>query len=467
MRKLSECLPDLQPQPEWINSLLGLLETQFSCFPSSTFTGESPDVSLFDHAKTTAAIAACISEYVQANNITDLRKALFEQEKDFCQKDVFLLYTADFSRIQKFLYTVHTENALRSLRSRSFFLELLMEHYLDELLAGCGVSRANLIYSGGGHCYVLLPNTAAVADTLTRWNRQFNRWLQQQFGTQLFLANAWTPCSGNDLTNTPAEKSPYKELFRRVNRLLEQHKFHRYTAEDLRQLNSTAAYPDGRECKVCGTSANLADELCPWCRLFVEFSYKIQHKSVLVVSRQPSAADDCTLPALDGGSEYLSLTDPASARKRLNSDEPIVRVYTKNAPFTSLTYSTNLYVGDYAASNSMEELAGQSQGVRRIAVCRMDVDNLGHAFISGFEQENEKDPVKRMHYVTLSRTSAFSRQMSLFFKCYINGILEGLQVSIVYAGGDDVFLVGAWPAILIGAVCGVIYYRVRHPRKKK
>lgn len=40
-----------------------------------------------------------------------------------------------------------------------------MEHYLDELLAGCGVSRANLIYSGGGHCYVLLPNTAAVADT--------------------------------------------------------------------------------------------------------------------------------------------------------------------------------------------------------------------------------------------------------------------------------------------------------------
>ena len=451
VRKLSECLPDLQPQPEWINSLLGLLETQFSCFPSSTFTGESPDVSLFDHAKTTAAIAACISEYVQANSITDLRKALFEQEKDFCQKGAFLLYTADFSRIQKFLYTVHTENALRSLRSRSFFLELLMEHDLDELLAGCGVSRANLIYSGGGHCYVLLPNTAAVADTLTRWNRQFNRWLQQQFGTQLFLANAWTPCSGNDLTNTPAEKSPYKELFRRVNRLLEQHKFHRYTAEDLRQLNSTAAYPDGRECKVCGTSANLKDDLCPWCKLFVDLSTKIQNKRVLVVSRQPSAADDCMLPALDGGSEYLSLTDPLSARKRLASGEPVARVYTKNAPFTGLTYSTNLYVGDYAASNSMEELAEQSEGVRRIAVCRMDVDNLGHAFISGFEQENEKDPVKRMHYVTLSRTSAFSRQISLFFKCYINGILEGLQVSIVYAGGDDVFLVGAWNTVLEAA----------------
>lgn len=451
VRTLEEQLPQLQPQPEQLGKLLGLLETQLGCFPSSIYPGDGADISLFDHAKTTAAIAACLSEYVQANHITNLRKTLFEQKNDFCRKGVFLLYTADFSRIQKFLYTVRTENALRSLRSRSFFLELFMEHYLDELLAGCGVSRANLIYSGGGHCYVLLPNTAAVADTLTRWNRQFNRWLQQQFGTQLFLANAWTPCSGNDLTNTPAQSSPYKELFRRVNRLLEQHKFHRYTAEDLRLLNDAAAYPGGRECKVCGTSAALADELCPWCRLFVDFSDKIQHKSVLVVSRQPSAADDCTLPTLDGGSVYLTTTDRAAAQKRLSSGEPVLRMYTKNTPYSPLPSTTNLYVGDYAASNSMDELAQQAAGVRRIAVCRMDVDNLGHAFISGFEQESEKDPVRRMRYVNLSRTSAFSRQMSLFFKGYINGILEGLQVSIVYAGGDDVFLVGAWNDVLEAA----------------
>ena len=444
VRRLQQYLPELQPQPEAINSLLGLLETQFSGFPSSISNGESADISLYDHARTTAAMAACISGYVQANGITDLRRTLFEQEAAFRKQNAFLLYTADFSRIQKFLYTVRTENALRSLRSRSFFLDLLMEHYLDELLAGCGVSRANVIYSGGGHCYVLLPNTPAVIGVLTQWNRRFNGWLRQQFGTQLFLANAWTECSGNDLTNAPAEKSPYKELFRRVNRLLEQHKFHRYKADDLRQLNSTAACPDGRECKVCGTSANLNGELCPWCKLFVDLSVEIQKQSVFVVSRTASTAEDCPLPALDGGKEYLSLTNVDAARRRLDGPGPIVRVYTKNDPFTGLPCSTNLYVGDYAASNEMEELADQSEGIRRIAVCRMDVDNLGHAFISGFEQETEKDPVRRMQYVTLSRTAAFSRQMSLFFKCYINDILQGMQVAIVYAGGDDVFLIGAW-----------------------
>ena len=40
------------------------------------------------------------------------------------------------------------------------------------------------------------------------------------------------------------------------------------------------------------------------------------------------------------------------------------------------------------------------------------------------------------------------------------GFVSGAQAVVV-------FLVGAWPAILIGAVCGVIYYRVLHPRKKK
>ena len=108
VRRLQQYLPELQPQPEAINSLLGLLETQLSGFPSSISNGESADISLYDHARTTAAMAACISGYVQANGITDLRRTLFEQEAAFRKQNAFLLYTADFSRIQKFLYTVHT-----------------------------------------------------------------------------------------------------------------------------------------------------------------------------------------------------------------------------------------------------------------------------------------------------------------------------------------------------------------------
>ena len=52
-----------------------------------------------------------------------------------------------------------------------------MEHYIDELLRLCGLGRTNLLYSGGGHCYALLPNTEKVRQAAEDWNRRFNDWL--------------------------------------------------------------------------------------------------------------------------------------------------------------------------------------------------------------------------------------------------------------------------------------------------
>lgn len=83
-----------------------------------------------------------------------------------------------------------------------------------------------------------------------------------------------------------------------------------------------------------------------------------------------------------------------------------VRSYTKNWLVRTLSPSINLFVGDYAASNRIEDLADQSEGIRRVAICRMDVDNLGQAFIAGFEQPDQTDPVQRMKYVNLFHAAA-------------------------------------------------------------
>ena len=400
-QELTGQLTGLQFSPAQANALLGLLESQCSALPASTVREEDRDISLYDQLKLTAALAACVSEYLQQADTF----SLLDTPAELRREPAFLLYTADFSRIQRFIYTVHTEGALRSLRSRSFFLELLMEHYTDELLDGCGLTRTNIIYSGGGHCYLLLPNTAAVQQTLADWNRAFNGWLNEQFGVQLFLANGWTPCSANDLCNVPAEASPYKALFRRVN----------------------------------------AEGLCPWCNRFANLSAQIQNQSIYLVHSTPRPGA-FALPGIRGSKRFLSFSNDSA----LCADA--VRSYTKNRLVRTLSPSINLFVGDYAASNRIEDLADQSEGIRRIAVCRMDVDNLGQAFIAGFEQPDQTDPVQRMKYVNLFRAAAFSRQMSLFFKYHINGLLQGLCVSIVYAGGDDVFLVGAWNHTLQAAL---------------
>lgn len=442
-------LAELPREDAWVDSLLCLLESYTSMFPSSTCAGESPDISLYDHLKTTAAIGACISEYLLSSGERNYKKRLFLEEAAFRKENAFLLYSADISGIQKFLYTVASDKALRSLRSRSFFLELLMEHYADELLLACGVSRTNLLYSGGGHCYILLPNTESVKAALSAWNQRFNAWLSGEFGVSLFLAHGWTECSGNDLTNTPAEDAPYKAMFRRVSAAVSRHKMHRYSAGDLRRLNRPTP-ASGRECKVCGRTDDLIDGRCLWCRLFAALSEKIQTKDVYFVGTGEDAEHDFALPTPDGYA-YILLTDEKTARLRLDSGAAVRRIYSKNRAFTGLRYSTRLYVGDYAFSNRMDELAQNASGVRRLGVCRMDVDDLGRSFVSGYERPGRATAAETQHYVTISRTAAFSRQMSLFFKCYINDVLSGkhggkrpLAVTIVYSGGDDVFLVGAW-----------------------
>ena len=81
-------------------------------------------------------------------------------------------------------------------------------------------------------------------------------------------------------------------------------------------------------------------------------------------------------------------------------------------------------------------------GIKRLAVVRLDVDDLGAAFMAGFSQQGNGQ------YSTLSRSATFSRSMSLFFKVYINQFASDKKLSIIYAGGDDVFAIGSWQDII-------------------
>ena len=432
--RIGDNLKQFQLSYDYLNSLLEIFEATLSFVPSSTSTNEAADISLYDHAKLTAAIACSLYLYLQENGITDYEDVLFKQEKSFRDAEFAAICSVDVSGIQDFIYTIHSKNALKTLRGRSFYLEIFVENLIDNILCAQSLSRANLLYSGGGHFYLLLPNTSKALDSVRQTIGKTNAWLLKTFDTALYVAEGFSPCSYNSLINEP--RGAYREIFARASDMISSKKLRRYEMQDIVHLNEK--HQSGRECRICYKVNQNGDE-CEFCSDMISFSPQIVSKDFFAVVDQ---YEHSSIPLMEG--QYLVAQNEVELRKRLKQDE-LIRFFGKNTFYTGCKISSKLWVGDYHARD-LSEYVLIAEGIKRMGALRLDVDNLGDAFTAGFTKVD-------MKYNTIGRTATLSRKLSMFFKHYINGILqdENSEVSIIYSGGDDVFLIGAWWDVILAA----------------
>lgn len=445
--ELTRNLKDMEWSIEYINSLLEVLETMLSYVPSSTAKDELADISLYDHVKITAAIASCIYQFLQESDKSDYKTVLWKESKKFFNIESFLLFSMDISGIQDFIYTIVSKRALRTLRARSFYLEIMMESMIDSLLERLNLSRANLLYCGGGHCYMLLPNTKDVQRKIEEYKNEMRMWFLKNYRTELYVAMGAVACSANSLRNVP--EGSYAELFHKLSRKISQNKLHRYTAEEIIKLNRHSEKDYSRECKVCKHVGDVdEDGVCELCRKIEQFSQKVLYADFfIVVNEKDKAGRGLPLP----GNYILDAENEKTLQEKMKNQQNFVHIYAKNQPYIGKNVKTKIWVGNYTTGQSFEELAEASEGISRIGVLRADVDNLGQTFVGGFEEK----------YTTISRTATLSRQLSLFFKLHINYILQHPEYSIygmktnekrvatiIYSGGDDIFLVGAWNDVI-------------------
>lgn len=485
-RELDLSFKQRSPAEMTINELLQLLEATMTYIPSSTNTNEVPDISLYDHQKLTAAFAACMYRFFEERGITDYKRYCYGNKNAAMRKaPVYVLVSGDMSGIQKFIYTIPSKGALKSLRGRSLYLDLLLENIVDELLDACGVSRSCLLYTGGGHFFMLLPNTKKAQDILRDYTINLNEWFLRHYGSRLYMALAYTPCSAMDFSTNGGGAG---NVFRTVSHTLSQEKLCRYMEEQLQKMFSPQSMynkiaDDKRECAICHAStsaaelqpygdANVKDEeepeqACRACNSLYRLGQRALQGSIFCV-RTEKSAEAVPIP---GYGEDLYLT--AISEDQLKQSVAPKRLYIKNELTLGNEVATHLWMGDYITKNAeghpleFKELAQrsggdtESSGIERIGILRADVDDLGTAFIKGFASR----------YDTLSRKAALSRNLSLFFKRYINDLCQGYtadakpgftlfqdevkttrQVHIIYSGGDDMFLAGAWDDIIEVAI---------------
>lgn len=444
---------------DYINSVLSITEKYFSFIPCSILKYNVEDISLYDHSKLTAAFGCCIYKFLE--NKDDYR-FLLEQDEEFYKVNAFLYYTFDISGIQNFIYTIHSDGALKNLRARSFYLEIFVEHIVDEILLKLGLSRANLLYTGGGHAQFVLPNTSETKRILNEVAEEVNHWLRNNFDIKLYFADAYCECAASDFME--GGNASFHNKLSIMQDELTKKKYQRYSAKELADLNNNHV-EGARECKVCHRSSNLGDgDECDLCRAFREISRELldpqttektksteafwdrwENKELFLITKNCVSKKQLPLPF----NCYLSFVTKEEFKEKYQNGNDYVRVYTKNDIYIGCRMETHLWVGDYNRYNTLEETADHASGIRRIGVLRADVDNLSDAFIRGFEEK----------YDTLSRKTVLSSGLSLFFKFYINYfLLHGHEkmidkenkraITIVYSGGDDVFVIGSWDDVV-------------------
>lgn len=480
---------------DFISTLLSVLEKHTWCIPSST--SDIPDISLYDHLKTTAAIASCCFTFHDFHHTIDLKKIKDREDSKF------ILLGGDLSGIQKYIFDLkHTniKKLTKILRARSFYLSMLPKVIVTKILYDNGLTAANIIVESGGRFILLLPNIPPVIDYLKSFSAMLKNWCLEEFYGELLINLDWSIT----LTQGDFLNKNFKEKLNQLNYKIEVKKLQKLTdvpIEDWtdQKLIIGDAYnsilkDEAELCETCGKKPSnpkyeLAEEhvkaICDSCYNQSQIGGELTKNSVITISRKPTAKSYIKFFGDKSEQLYVSLNKPQDIDKLLQnsdvisveqieelpSDKTVVkrsfianhvprfsmnevewyRAYTKrqNIPASEMdeelrrifpgaqkTFSDlSIPIESVRKEKTSEESEEKEKGAHLLAVLKADVDNLGLIFGIGLKEK-----------VSISRYSTLSRMINAFFCGYLDHLLEEKFPNIytVYAGGDDLFLIGFW-----------------------
>jgi CRISPR-associated protein Csm1 len=449
MRCLRDCPPTLL-----VDAVLGVCRSYWSLIPSSACTGEVPDITLYDHATVTAAIACAMF-------------ACGENVKKTPDRKKMLLVSGDVSGIQDFLLDLPNQanpGTAKRLRARSFYVTMLTRAAVVMILNRLGLPSCNCLKDAGGQFTLLVHNTPESREELKNLRRTFDEWMLKEFQGRLALILS-DPVEIDD-TDFPGGR--YREFAERLNVQTDLAKKRKFRSAlqtgnvwDINAMVMDTVPPDERterslDERLKGIGADLTG-----CR-YIALSRKTS--GISGKSNHIDFFGSLALTLHDNGKHIMMNAPELLALFEINPNEndspnefadspnkfAVPYFMTRHVPRLNREEADKLNEkktseeDDWRAGQvkPFELIANASQGVKYLAVLKADVDRLGQIFSCGLK---EKD-------ATISRLAVLSRLLNEFF----TGVLEQrLQtesdyrnIYTEYAGGDDLLFVGPWNVIL-------------------
>ena len=414
----------------FINVLSSIMEKFLWAVPSATNV-EIPDISLFDHLKTTSAIAGCL-------HISD------DSHRPF------VLVAGDFGGIQKYVFNLRPGSGglAKALRGRSFEVGALTDACAMGILSELQLSLAHMVISAGGRFYLLLPNTEKTLRALAQHRDCLHEWILEEKHGELRFNLAWIDISPDDILDFPA-------TLIRMNRLLVES-----SVLGLSPLKSNSRWDEERWvfpgfsgksedlCRSCyarriseGHQSGEEKALCRVCqgdrdigRDFVRASYQIIDAGRELGYRTPF-------------SQYSLSSKTEEADRAANLVVEFRGKLQENYEKPFFTILKNNWVPHDSAGNVLEfdNIADRSEGKPLLGYLKADVDNLGFIFSRGLVASGEDSRDRK----SISRLTTLSRSLEYFFSGFVCHFLEERypDTYTVFSGGDDLLLIGPWDQI--------------------
>lgn len=485
-KKFEETFSTLQHHDRfshYLEVLISLLEEHFWGVPSATYSAGKntwSDISLYDHLITTAALSHVLLCYHEGTDTLE-EKAIRDRVTE-----KFLFITIDISGIQKFIFDITVDTArgaAKMLRARSFYLNILMEGTFRLMCRELKLYSVNRLVDAGGRALILAPNLKAVTEKLETLQNRIDIFCLEQFQGELTLNLSWLPASGHDL-----EIDHFDKFLSRLNQQTQMAKLRKLSSligkkeMHLREGFWKEYNQEKGLCQVCGKrQATIAVEdrqnryVCSTCHLMTSLGSRVASGNFLVYSEDMDEPKG-SYPVPDGYFDILQNRPDESAWNHIwDISRQGISGYGKktvanyiphfhkgdpvNALLTDPRYNPNELCQDaiegiragapktfhHIALSSLRKKmdGGDYQGKPYLAVFKADVDNLGLLFGYGLRSNNDQG-----NRLTIGRYATFSRMMDRFFTVYLPYLFESSSefsdTYTIFAGGDDIFLIGPW-----------------------
>lgn len=415
--------------PAELMKLYYILEEYTFNVPSA-FYHSKPDISLWAHLKSTAAIAFAIYREIcdlpehQAIKVCEriAGGSIEESSKPF-----FCLVKGDISGIQDFVYDVAMDGATKSLRGRSFYISYLLRAIAYHILRREKIPVTNILYSGGGHFYLLMP--ISFLNRIEDYQQELDDIFFNVHGGKLCVLIDGVTVSAKDLRG-----SNFSPKFDEVGERISRKKNRKFFSLIKKEKEAVFGPFEDYEvpCPHCGKPIN--DEECGYCKSFAEIGEDILKKKYIV-----ERWGDFLESTADGIQEIFNRL----GLKMSFTDEPkpgfCYAMKDDAADFNlccgSLKIAAGMRVTDEGNIITFDHISNSSKGIKVWGVIRGDVDNLGRVFRDGLGDNR-----------SIARVMTLSQELSQFFGPYLEKMLEEdfEDCAMIYAGGDDFFFVGPW-----------------------